>query len=68
MTANTGNRLSASYVTTLMLSSLPRTASPHLRDPWDAIALFCHAAMLAVGFRLVGLGENHNIGKDAWVL
>ena len=62
MTANTENRLSASYVTTRMLASLPRGASPQLRDPWDAVALFCHSAMLAVGFRLLGLGEDHRIG------
>ncbi|RMZ84747.1 hypothetical protein DV737_g1077, partial [Chaetothyriales sp. CBS 132003] len=30
-----------------------------LKDGFAAIALFCHACMLAVGFRLVGLGEDH---------
>ena len=32
-----------------------------LKDPFAAIGLFCHACMLAVGFRLIGLGEDHKI-------
>jgi hypothetical protein len=32
-----------------------------LKDPYSAIAIFCHACMLAVGFRLIGLGEDHKI-------
>ncbi|KAI4151685.1 MAG: hypothetical protein LQ341_000860 [Variospora aurantia] len=44
-----------------MLSSLPKEASPHLRDPYDAVALLAHACMIAVGFRLEGLGEDHSI-------
>ena len=62
--ANTENRQSASFITTRMLSSLPPGASPQLRDPWDAVALFCHASMLAVGFRLIGLGEDDKIGTS----
>ena len=46
----------------LMLASLPKEASPQLRNPFDALALFCHAAMIVVGFRLIGLGEDHKIG------
>ena len=51
-----------------MVSSLPKTANPKLRNPWDAIALFCHVCMLSVGFRLVGLGEDHRIGWFYWRL
>ena len=34
---------------------------PALKDPYAAIALLSHACMLAVGFRLVGLGEDDRI-------
>ncbi|KAL9120426.1 MAG: hypothetical protein Q9187_003019 [Circinaria calcarea] len=44
-----------------MASSLPKTADPQLRNPYDAVALLMHACMIAVGFRLVGLGEDHKI-------
>ncbi|KAJ5239069.1 hypothetical protein N7468_003688 [Penicillium chermesinum] len=33
-----------------------------LKTPHEAVALIGHACMAAVGFRLVGLGEDHNIG------
>ena len=35
---------------------------PSLKNPYEAIALIGHACMVAVGFRLVGLGEDHNLG------
>jgi hypothetical protein len=44
--------------------SLPPTneeGSQILKDPFSAIGIFCHACMLAVGFKLVGLGEDHRI-------
>lgn len=59
MPGNVPNRLE--MLSDLMLQSLPAAASPQLRDPYDAIALFSHAAMLSVDFRLVGLGEEHQI-------
>jgi hypothetical protein len=34
---------------------------PSLRSPAEAIALIGHACMAAVEFRLVGLGEDHNL-------
>lgn len=40
--------------------SLP--TGSRLKDPYAAIAIFSHACMLAVGFRLIGLGEDHRIG------
>jgi hypothetical protein len=33
-----------------------------LNTPYEAVALISHACMVAVGFRLVGLGEGHTIG------
>ena len=57
----TGNPLSSSSLTGLMASSLPKTSQ--LRTQWDAIALAVHAGMIAVGFRLVGLGEEDKIGQ-----
>lgn len=44
-----------------MTQSLPKDASPQLNNAFDAIALAGHSTMLAVGFRLVGLGEDHRI-------
>lgn len=61
---NHGNVLSAENVTKIMVQSLPKSSEPQIRNPWDAIALLCHACMLAVGFRLIGLGEEHRIGKS----
>ncbi len=55
------NPLSASSLASLMTSALPPQSS--LRNPYDAIALLCHACMLAVEFRLVGFGEEHRIRK-----
>ena len=37
-------------------------APPSLKTPYEAIALVGHATMTAVGFRLVGLGEDHTLG------
>ncbi|KAI9679479.1 MAG: hypothetical protein M1817_005501 [Caeruleum heppii] len=56
-----GNPLSAGSLATYMAASLPRNVDTQLRNPHDAIALLCHAGMIAVGFRLIGLGEDHRI-------
>lgn len=55
------NALSGSTISKYMLASFPANASPQLRNAYDAIALAAHASMLAVGFRLVGLGEEHRV-------
>ncbi|KAF1814224.1 hypothetical protein P152DRAFT_392602 [Eremomyces bilateralis CBS 781.70] len=55
------NPLNASSLSRYMAASLPPQASPQLKGPVDAIALAVHAAMIAVGFRLLGLGEDHQI-------
>jgi hypothetical protein len=45
-----------------MAASLPKDASPQIKGPYDAVALAVHAGMIAVGFKLRGLGEDHQIG------
>lgn len=57
-----GNPLSAGSLSTFMAASLPKD-SIGLRNSYEAVALVVHAGMIAVGFRLVGLGEDHKIGK-----
>jgi hypothetical protein len=59
----TGNPLSAGSLSTFMAASLPRTAGRQLKNPYEAVALAVHAGMLAVGFRLVGLGDEGRIGE-----
>jgi hypothetical protein len=46
-----------------MAASLPKDASPQIKGPYDAVALAVHAGMIAVGFKLEGLGEDHRIGR-----
>lgn len=66
VTSNTsGNALSAGSLALFMATSLPRDASPQIKSPYDALALAVHAGMLAVGFRLIGLGEDHKIGMSS---
>jgi len=62
MSINTGNVFSAVNLSEYMYHSLPKEQTPQLKDSYEAIALLSHACMLAVGFRLIGLGENHKIG------
>lgn len=56
--------LSPDSVIELAANALRREGGdqPSLKNPYEAIALVGHACMAAVGFRLVGLGEDHNIG------
>ncbi|OCK76611.1 hypothetical protein K432DRAFT_360064 [Lepidopterella palustris CBS 459.81] len=58
------NPLSAGSLATFMAASLPKGAAPPLKNPYDAVALAVHAGMVAVGFRLVGLGEDHQIAQS----
>lgn len=61
----TSNALSADSLSSHIATSLPRNKSPQLQNATDVIAIACHAGMLAVGFRLVGLGEDHSIEAHA---
>ena len=67
MDVNSGNVFSAVSLSDLMAQSLSSDADPAIRSPYDAIALLSHACMLAVGFRLIGLGEEHKIGRISTV-
>jgi enolase len=57
-----GNALSAGSLATFMASSLPKQDGT-IKNAYEAVALAVHAGMLAVGFQLKGLGEDHHIGK-----
>ena len=58
------NTLSSDSVVELAANALRTEGGdqPSLNNPYEAIALVGHACMVAVGFRLVGLGEEHNLG------
>lgn len=60
-TATNGNVLAAPSLSKIVRGSLHKDASPQIKNAYDAVALVSHAAMLAVGFRLVGLGEDHKL-------
>jgi hypothetical protein len=53
------NPHSAGSLSKYMIESLP--ADTQLKNAYECIALAAHAALLAIGFRLVGLGEDHKI-------
>jgi len=52
-----------------MADSLPThtkdDTNSDMSSSYEAIALFSHACMTAVGFRLLGFGEDQKIGKSA---
>ena len=56
-----GNVLSAASLSYIIRNSLPKDADPQIRTGHEAIAIASHASMLAVGFRMVGLGEDHKL-------
>ncbi|TKA33764.1 hypothetical protein B0A50_00600 [Salinomyces thailandicus] len=56
-----GSLLGAVNLSQFIASSLPPASSPQIKNTFDAIAVASHAGMLAVGFRLIGLGEEHKI-------
>jgi hypothetical protein len=58
-----GNPLSAGSLALFSASSLPKGDGSQLKNGTEAVALAVHAGMLAVGFRLTGLGEDERIGK-----
>ncbi|KAH7116088.1 PI31 proteasome regulator N-terminal-domain-containing protein [Dendryphion nanum] len=60
-----GNPLSAESLRTFMAASIPKTQAPQLKNAVEAVALAVHAGFIAVGFKLVGLGEDHRIDASA---
>ncbi|KAI5846042.1 PI31 proteasome regulator N-terminal-domain-containing protein [Tricharina praecox] len=59
------NPFSPSTILRLISESLPSDEQPQLKNPQDAIAIFIHACMLTVGFRLVGLSEDDRISSPS---
>ncbi|GAB7356671.1 hypothetical protein MBLNU459_g7385t1 [Dothideomycetes sp. NU459] len=57
------NVLAAHSLSIAMASTLPEGSL--INTPYDAVALAAHACMLAVGFRLIGLGEDNKIEAPA---
>jgi PI31 proteasome regulator N-terminal len=55
-----GNPLAAGSLASFMAASIPKDRE--LKSSYDAVALAVHAGMIAVGFNLKGLGEDHRIG------
>ncbi|KAH0542019.1 hypothetical protein FGG08_003568 [Glutinoglossum americanum] len=53
-----GNPLSPRSLARIMAASLPGDATAGVKNEYEAVALLSHACMVAVGFRLVGLGEE----------
>lgn len=54
--------LKADSILSYIAKSIPAQEDKQaIKDPYAAIAIFTHACMLAVGFKLVGLGEDHKI-------
>jgi hypothetical protein len=57
----TAEALAPTRIVDLAAQTLAGDAST-LNHPYEAVALIGHACMLAVDFRLIGLGEDHRIG------
>ena len=57
-----GNPLCAASLSTFMAASLPKSSGSKLNSAYEAVALAAHSGMIAVGFRLIGLGEDDKIG------
>lgn len=55
------NPLAADSLASIIISSLSGLPSPQVKTIYDAVAVAAHSSMLAVGFRLMGLGEDNNI-------
>lgn len=58
------NRLTVDNVVALAVRALRGENDDQLslNSPYEVIALIGHACMKALDFRLLGLGEEHNIG------
>lgn len=66
MTSGTES-LSPDHILGLAANALRRDDDQStLKNPYEAVALVSHACMAAVGFRLVGLGETHNLGLQKY--
>ena len=63
MAGDNASILSADSVIAVAAKALPRNdGTPlNLKTPFEAVALVGHSCMATVGFRLLGLGEDHSI-------
>lgn len=52
------------HILDLAVRAIQSGQPPSLKTPYEAVALIAHACMIAVDFRLVGLGEDHNLGRS----
>lgn len=61
---NENEALAPGHILELAAKSLCHDGEPQstLKTPYEAVGLIGHACMVAVDFRLVGLGEEHNTG------
>ena len=57
-----GGPLSAANLAYLMLQTLPQ--SEQIKTQAEALGLLAHACFLAIDFRLIGLDEDHKIGRE----
>jgi PI31 proteasome regulator N-terminal len=55
------NPLSGAALATTMAASVSKDGK--VQNSYEATALFCHACMLNVGFKLIGLDEDSRIGN-----
>ena len=64
MTGSEDTALNSPRILEVVLASLrgDGQTEPSIKNAYEAIALVGHASMVASQFRLVGLGEEHNIG------
>lgn len=67
MAGETANALSPDTVLSLAAKALPQ-GDGSLKTPSEAVALIGHSCMVAVGFRLLGLGEDHSIRLSLYAL
>lgn len=56
--------LGAANISKIIAGSLNESADPQLKTTQDAVAIACHAGMLAVGFSLKTIGDDIPIGND----
>lgn len=65
-----GDPLSAESILKGMADSLPThkkgDTTSDLSSSYEAIALFAHSCMSAVGFRLLGFGEDKKSGEPSY--
>jgi PI31 proteasome regulator N-terminal len=64
MVAPQGGALGPDHILDIVAGALPAVDQSQavVKNPYEAVALVGHACMVAIDFRLIGLGEEHQIG------